>query len=153
MDGVSALGFPANISGVPVEVTENEKPLLFRHKQLAADSAGAGQYRGGLGQALAVESTSDEVMTFAMRMDRTKHPTIGIAGGQQGAPSQVTINGEPVHPKKTKVLNKGDVFAVQCAGGAGYGDVADRNPVAIESDLADGYISEEAARKDYRWRG
>ena len=153
MDGVSALGFPANISGVPVEVTENEKPLLFRHKQLAEDSAGAGKHRGGLGQALAVQSTSDEAMTFALRMDRTEHPTIGIAGGRQGAPSQVTVNGQAVHPKKTRVLNKGDVFAIQCAGGAGYGDVSDRDPEAIAADLADGYISEEAARKDYRWRG
>jgi N-methylhydantoinase B len=153
MDGVSALGFPANISGVPAEVTENEKPLLFHYKELAVDSAGAGQYRGGLGQALAVESTADDEMTFGVRMDRTEHPTIGIAGGRPGAPASVRINGEVVHPKKTQILKKGDVFAIRCAGGAGYGDAGSRDSRAVETDLADGYISEEAARRDYGWKG
>ena len=152
LDGVSALGFPANISGVPVEVTENEKPLLFRYKQLAADSGGAGEFRGGLGQALAVESTSDEAMTFAVRMDRTEHPTIGIEGGQSGAPAAVSINGEAVHSKKTKVLQKGDVFAIQCAGGAGYGNASDRVSEAVTADLADGHITDQAAERDYGWK-
>ena len=103
-DGVSSLGFPANISGAPVEVTENEKPLVFLHKELATDSGGAGRYRGGLGQRLSVRSTSDQKMTFAVRVDRTAHPTIGIEGGGRGAPSCVEVNGEAVHPKKTLEL-------------------------------------------------
>lgn len=152
MDGVSSLGFPANISGVPVEVTENEKPLTFLHKELATDSGGAGRFRGGLGHGLAVQSTSSETMTFAARMDRTEHPTIGIDGGLNGAPARVAINGKPVHPKKTRELVKGDVFAIQCAGGAGYGPAGERDRAAVEADLADGYVSEEAAARDYGWR-
>lgn len=152
MDGVSSLGFPSNISGVPVEVTENEKPLIFLHKELATDSGGAGKFRGGLGHALAVKSTSDDVMTFAMRMDRTEHPTVGVAGGLSGAKSQIAINGEPVHPKKTREIKKDDVFAIQCAGGAGHGQPKDREADAIEADLLDGYISQEAAMRDYGWK-
>ncbi|MGI9520593.1 MAG: hydantoinase B/oxoprolinase family protein [Hyphomicrobiaceae bacterium] len=152
MDGVSSLGFPANISGVPVEVTENEKPLQFLYKELATDSGGAGRQRGGLGQALAVRSLSREPMTLAVRMDRTENPARGIAGGRAGAPASVRINGVRVHPKKTVLLQKGDVFAIQCAGGAGYGSVAERDPSAVEADLADAYVSEAAARKDYLWR-
>ncbi|MEM9357683.1 MAG: hydantoinase B/oxoprolinase family protein [Pseudomonadota bacterium] len=152
MDGVSSLGFPSNISGVPVEVTENEKPLMFLHKELATDSGGAGKYRGGLGHALAVKSTSDDVMTFAMRMDRTEHPTVGIAGGLSGAKSEIAINGERVHPKKTREIRKDDVFAIQCAGGAGHGQPEDRKADAIEADLLDEYISREAAIRDYGWK-
>ncbi len=151
MDGISSLGFPSNISGVPVEVTENEKPLRFLHKELAQDSGGAGKFRGGLGHALAVQSTSEDVMTFAMRMDRTEHPTIGVAGGLNGAKSRIAINDEMAHPKKTREVNKGDVFSIQCAGGAGHGNPQDRDASAIESDLRDGYISEEAASRDYGW--
>ncbi len=153
LDGVSALGFPANISGVPVEVTENEKPLLFLRKELAPDSGGAGKYRGGLGQALTVKSLSDQDMTFAIRMDRTKHPTIAMAGGKGGAPACITVNGEAVHPKKTRILKKGDVYAIECAGGAGYGAADERDPALVEADIADGYITEEAARRDYLSRG
>jgi N-methylhydantoinase B len=153
MDGVSSLGFPANISGAPVEVTENEKPLVFLRKELATDSGGAGRYRGGLGQKFSVRSTSEEKMTFAVRVDRTAHPTIGIEGGRCGAPSRVEVNGKAVHPKKTIELYKGDVYTVQCAGGAGYGDPAERDGQALARDVADGYVSPEAARRDYGRRG
>jgi N-methylhydantoinase B len=152
-DGVSSLGFPANISGAPVEVTENEKPLVFLHKELATDSGGAGRYRGGLGQKFSVRSTSEEKMTFAVRVDRTAHPTIGIEGGRCGAPSRVEVNGKAVHPKKTIELYKGDVYTVQCAGGAGYGDPAERDGQALARDVADGYVSPDAARRDYGRRG
>ena len=152
MDGVSSLGFPANISGVPVEVTENEKPLTFHYKELATDSGGPGEFRGGLGHALAVQSTSPEVTTFAARMDRTEHPTIGIDGGLDGAPARVAVNNERVHPKKTRELNRGDVFAIQCAGGAGYGSATNRSREAIAADIADGYISQEAAERYYGWK-
>ena len=152
-DGVSSLGFPANISGAPVEVTENEKPLVFLRKELATDSGGAGRYRGGLGQKFSVRSTSEEKMTFAVRVDRTAHPTIGIEGGRFGAPSRVEVNGKAVHPKKTIELFKGDVYTVQCAGGAGYGDPAERDGQALARDVADGYVSPEAARRDYGRRG
>ena len=151
MDGVSSLGFPANVSGVPVEVTENEKPLKFKYKELAIDSGGPGRFRGGLGHALAVQSTSSEPMTFAARMDRTNHPAIGIEGGLNGAPASVAINGEIAHPKKTRELEEGDVFAIQCAGGAGHGSPQKRNRAAVEDDIADGYVSAEAATQDYGW--
>tara|TARA_S200000501_G_scaffold273904_1_gene257536 strand:- start:1749 stop:3416 length:1668 start_codon:yes stop_codon:yes gene_type:complete len=151
MDGISSLGFPANVSGVPVEVTENEKPLLFEYKELSRDSGGPGKFRGGLGHALAVQSTSSEAMTFAARMDRTTHPTVGIEGGSNGAPAFVAINGEITHPKKTRELRKGDVFSVQCAGGAGYGSPLERNRAKVQDDIADGYISIDAAKQVYGW--
>ena len=151
MDGISSLGFSANVSGVPVEVTENEKPLLFEYKELSRDSGGPGKFRGGLGHALAVQSTSSEAMTFAARMDRTTHPTVGIEGGSNGAPAFVAINGEIAHPKKTRELGKGDVFSVQCAGGAGYGSPLERNRAKVQDDIADGYISIDAAKQVYGW--
>ncbi len=92
-------------------------------------------------------------MTFAVRVDRTAHPTIGIEGGRFGAPSRVEVNGKAVHPKKTIELVKGDVYTVQCAGGAGYGDPAERDGQALARDVADGYVSPEAARRDYGRRG
>ena len=87
-----------------------------------------------------------------MRMDRTKHPTVGVAGGLSGAKSRIAINGEAIHPKKTRELEKGDVFAIQCAGGAGHGKPEDRAKTDIEADLRDGYVSKEAAKRDYGWQ-
>ena len=91
-------------------------------------------------------------MTFAARMDRTAHPTIGIDGGHNGAPASIAINDAQVHPKKTRELAQGDTFAVQCAGGAGYGPAGARDADAIAADVADGYVSPEAAERDYGWK-
>lgn len=151
MDGISAIGFPANVSGVPVEITENEKPFKFLYKELEKDSGGAGEFRGGLGHALALESTSPEVITIAARLDRTEHPAKGIEGGLNGAPANISINGVIIHPKKTSELNKGDVFAVSCAGGAGHGRAENRLRASIEDDILDGYISIEEAKRSYGW--
>ena len=47
--------------------------------------------------------------------------------------------------------NKGDVFAVSCAGGAGHGRAENRLRASIEDDILDGYISIEEAKRSYGW--
>lgn len=150
MDGVSTVGWPANIAGIPIEVTENEKPLLFLEKQLVTDSGGAGRYRGGLGGILQVKSVAKEPITIGVRLDRTTHPTLGVFGGGSGSTSAVAVDGQPVHPKKTLHLAPGQVYSVRTAGGAGYGDPSERPVELVEADVRGGYVSEEAARRDYK---
>jgi N-methylhydantoinase B len=150
MDGVSSLGWPANIAGIPVEVTENEKPLLFLAKELVTDSGGAGKQRGGLAARLEVRSEAPEPITVGVRLDRVGHPALGLFGGKPGGTAAVTVNGKPEHAKKTIALATGDVYAVRCAGGAGYGDPRDRRPAAVLRDVRGGYVSVEVARNEYR---
>ena len=38
-------------------------------------------------------------------------------------------------------------------GQGGYGNPHERDPKAVAEDVADGYVSAEAARRDYGWRG
>ena len=149
LDGISSVGWPANISGVQVEVAENEKPMLFLERELVVDSGGPGRQRGGLSQALTVRFDTPEPTTLAARHDRTTHPALGLAGGKPGAPAAISVDGEPIHPKKTVRLAPGATFAVRCAGGAGYGDPHERDPNAVLRDVQDGYISPEAARDAY----
>ena len=149
MDGISSIGWPANIAGLPVEVTENEKPLLFLEKELVADSGGAGRRRGGLAQGLKVRSDAREPITIGVRMDRIEHPPLGLFDGGPGGTAAVAVNGTAVHPKKTISLKPGDVYAVRCAGGAGYGDPRERAPDAVLRDVRDGYVSAASAREDY----
>jgi N-methylhydantoinase B len=149
MDGVSSLGWPANIAGTPVEVTENEKPLLFLSKELATDSGGAGRQRGGLAAQLAIKSEADDPITIGVRLDRISHPARGLFGGLPGGCAAVSVNGQPVHAKKTIALAQGEVFAVRCAGGAGYGDPRERPPSLVLRDVKGGYVSVAAARELY----
>ena len=46
-------------------------------------------------------------------------------------------------------LEAGTIFRVNGPGGGGYGDPARRNPEAVTNDIAEGFVSEEAARRDY----
>ena len=132
-----------------MEVTENEKPLLFLAKELATDSGGPGLHRGGLAAHLAVRSEAREPITVGVRLDRVTHPALGLLGGRPGGTAAVSVNGKPVHSKKTLALATGDVFAVRCAGGAGHGDPYRRPPEAVLRDVKGGYVSIEVARADY----
>ena len=149
MDGISSIGWPANIAGLPVEVTENEKPLLFLEKELLADSGGAGRQRGGLAQGLKVRSAAAEPITIGVRLDRIEHPPLGLFGGGPGAAAAVSVNGAAVHSKKTLSLKPGETYAVHCSGGAGYGDPHERAPLAVLADILDGYVSREVGRAAY----
>jgi N-methylhydantoinase B len=44
---------------------------------------------------------------------------------------------------------KGDVLTLYPAGGGGYGPVAERRGEAIAADIAQGYVTEAAARAAY----
>ena len=149
MDGVSSIGWPANIAGIPVEVTENEKPLLFLAKELVTDSGGPGRQRGGLAAHLEVRSEAQQPITIGVRLDRISHPALGLFHGKPGGTAAVTVNGKSVHPKRTLTLATGDVYAVRCAGGAGYGNPHERPPEAVLRDVKGGYVSPDVARADY----
>jgi N-methylhydantoinase B len=148
-DGISALGWPAPVSGTPVEIHENEMPVLLLRKELADGTGGAGQYRGGLGHYFVWRSDASEPITVALRQDRVYHPPLGLHGGLSGAPSQAFLNDNPVHPKKTLVLHPGDVLHIRTAGGGGYGDPKHRDRQRLSADLLDGYVTPEQAERDY----
>ena len=46
-------------------------------------------------------------------------------------------------------LRAGERFLLQAAGGGGYGDPQKRDPALLKRDIAEGYISAEAAARDY----
>ncbi|MFM9887782.1 MAG: hydantoinase B/oxoprolinase family protein, partial [Burkholderiales bacterium] len=56
---------------------------------------------------------------------------------------------EAVHAKKTLTLHQGDVYAVRCAGGAGYGEPHERSVEAVTADVKGGYVSARVAREEY----
>ncbi len=149
MDGLSSIGWPANVSGIAVEITENEKPLIFLRKELVTDSGGAGRQRGGLTAELSIHSQSAEPITMGVRLDRVQHPAQGFAGGAAGTPASVCVNGKAVHPKKTLHLKRGEVYTVRCAGGGGYGKPTERDPEAVLRDVQGGYVSPSVARDAY----
>lgn len=138
--------------GAPVEIFESEYPLRVRAFELVPDSAGAGQYRGGLGYAREFEVLEDSTLT--VRSSNHKFPTDGVAGGGSPRSSRVVINpqrpdAEELGPLETRQLKAGDVIRFERSGGGGYGKPSDRAPEAVEEDVRNGYVSPQSAATLY----
>ena len=153
-DGVTSMHH--NSAGTrmsPLEIWESRNPWLIKKIELAKDSCGAGEFRGGLGLDLEFEMLEDTFITTVV--ERTKLPPWGINGGKEGRANNVEIvkkNGEKLYlPKKSGYkLNKGDKITFMTGGGGGYGDPANRNATIIKNDIKQGYLSKKYIEKNYK---
>jgi N-methylhydantoinase B len=140
-DGISCLSWPSNVSSTAIEITEHIAPLRVHYKRLRPNSGGPGRHRGGLGQEIALESTSETPIAVSFLAERTIFPAFGIEGGEAGAPGVLRINGDRVDPKKQYVLSRGDTVILATPGGGGHGNPDQRDRLAREGDIKAGYTS------------
>ena len=150
MDGMETLPGPSNMAVVPVEVWETLTSTTVVSKRLLADTGGAGQWRGGLGQEVVIRNDSGHPMVALCMANRTEFAPAGMQGGRSGQLRECRINDIRVDPKGRHELNPGDRITLIEAGGGGYGDPARRDPDALARDLANGWVSAESAKRDYR---
>ncbi len=149
-DGLSAVGFPSGVAGVPAEVIESLCPLVMRRRQLRPDSGGAGLWRGGLGQLTEFSRRGDGRWSVSGIVDRTRYPAPGLLGGGAGAPGELILdNGSRPNPKSLVDLRPGQVVFLNPPGGGGYGDPFSRDPELVRQDVIFGYVTPEAAAHDY----
>ncbi len=150
LDGMSATAFPSGVMTMPVEATEQAGPVIIWRKELRPDSGGAGQYRGGLGQFMEVGAREGHEFDIQAMFDRVDHPARGRRGGISGAPTTIAQDdGSAMKGKGKQFVPHGRKVLMAFPGGAGYGEIANRDPASIRRDLALGYISETAARNIY----
>jgi len=149
-DGLSATPFPSGVRNVPVEATEAITPLVIWRKELRQDSGGPGRQRGGLGQVMEIASREDAAFGIFAGFERVKYPARGRNGGAAGQRGGLSLkSGTVLPPKGLAVVPSGDRLVVEMPGGGGMGPAAERDPEAVRRDVRLGYISEEAARRDY----
>ena len=79
-DGQSTYAWPSNVSNVPVELIERNSPLIVHRKELRSGSGGAGQFRGGLGQEIEFEVTSETPVGIIFMAERCRFPGARHAG-------------------------------------------------------------------------
>ena len=149
-NGCSTIGIS---KAPPVEIMEQNYPVLYHRYSLHEGSGGAGQHRGGFGLDYEIELLRGQARASFV-MDHGRTGPQGVLGGQDGAVNQVEVirNGKamiPEHLSKAQdiVLNPGDRVRVRTPGGGGYGDPARRDPALVAEDLAVGrYSVADAAR-------
>ncbi|MGE4239462.1 hydantoinase B/oxoprolinase family protein [Ramlibacter sp.] len=151
-DGTEALSPVFSCSNIPVEVHEMNNPVLVRKFAFIPDSGGAGEFRGGTGICKELEILCGEA-TLSLLGDRHAFEPFGIHGGQPGSLARTTLvrQGEerPLGSKQVVSLQRGDIVRLELNGAGGCGDPAKRSPKAVADDLADGFITEQAAKSVY----
>jgi N-methylhydantoinase B len=150
-DGLATTAFPSGIGAIPIEVTENQCPIYFRRKEYLTDSGGAGEWRGGLSQAIEIASREKAPFTIsAATFDRIKNPAKGRNGGGAGVKGVARLgSGKEIPDKGVHVIPAGDSLVVELPGGGGFGDPRLRVRALVEADVKAGVVSPEAAKKDF----
>jgi N-methylhydantoinase B len=153
-DGNYVYIFPANGANTPIEIFESDTPLIVERRELLTDSAGPGKMKGGLGQREVFRIPDDKYapippVNLGIQAGRHIHPPEGLFGGKTGAKAQFLVNGIHGDPFGLTQLKPGDAVTIDAAGGGGHGNALEREPEMVERDVIEGYVSIEAAKKDY----
>ncbi len=149
-NGCSTIGIS---KAPPVEIMEQNFPVLYRRYALHEGSGGAGQQRGGLGLDYEIELLRGQARASFV-MDHGRVGPQGALGGGDGAVNRVEVwrGGEawvPPHLSKAQdiALEPGDRVRVRTPGGGGYGDPAQRDPALVAEDVRLGRYSADEARR------
>ena len=149
-DGLSATSFPSGVMGSLVEITESVSPLIIWRREYREDSAGAGEFRGGLGQVIELSSSEQAPVSLFAALDRINHPARGRDGGNDGAAGSLQLtDGSKLRPKGEQLIPGDQRLTILTPGGAGHGHPYQRDPQAVVSDVLDGLVSAEQAARDY----
>ena len=144
----------SNLANNPVETVEAELGIEISSYALRPDSGGAGQWRGGCGMELTFRVLTDDSNVLGRGMERLLFRPWGSNGGKPGMPGQLIVNrGTPAerHLGKIDVLtvNAGDTVTFLTPGAGGWGNPAKRDPDAVLKDVSNGFVTVEAAAKEY----
>ena len=151
-DGAEGLCPVFNATNIPVEVHESQSPVRIRKMALVQDSGGAGKFRGGCALRKEIEILA-EGGTASLSGDRHRFQPPGAKGGEAGTLAQSLLERDgkvrKLGSKSVFEVQRGDILTIQLSGAGGFGPKEQRDIDAIKLDIADGFVSPAAAKRDY----
>jgi N-methylhydantoinase B len=154
-DGLSGIDtHVTNCMNTPVESWEMDLPIRINRYELITDSGGAGKFRGGLGPVREYYLWGNPAV-LTIRSERHKFSPKGIFGGKDAKPCRFILK-EPDKDEEilphltTRPISVGTTLTCYHSGGGGYSDPCERSSKKVLEDVLDGYISVEAAERDYK---
>lgn len=156
-DGYDHIGMIDASGGVlaqDYEMFEQQDPHLLKKHEYLMDSAGAGQWRGGLGveTEFSLDGEDMKVITFG---DGDVETAFGLFGGKNGTLNIIELRYPdgtthvPLSKELVPDVPTGTVWYQQAGGGGGYGDPMLRPVEKVLKDVKNSVVSVEKARQDY----
>jgi N-methylhydantoinase B len=136
------------------EMFEQQTPHRLLKHEYVTDSAGAGEWRGGLGVEtdFLIGSEDTQVVIFG---DGDFEPAFGLFGGHDSILNTIELtypDGRKVVPKNKDLIlgvPKGTHYHQIAGGGGGYGKPENRDREKLKAEVRNGVISPESARRVY----
>jgi N-methylhydantoinase B len=140
-----------DVPDVPIEMQEALYPFRVESKRLLSDTGGPGNHRGGVGVEKQYRFLHPcHVLT---KFDRGGCPPWGLDGGGQGKSGYVELTRADGQSERfykgEREVGPGDVLRIVSGGGGGFGPPFERDPSAVASDVALGYVTRDRAASDY----
>ena len=157
LDGWDHIGTVVCAGGVRApdpELHELVNPYTVLQYEYWPDSAGAGEWRGGMGTIYRwrVEADHIAVANFGGGNREATAP-FGLAGGRAAPPHRLYLKkGDEtieVDAESFYEYGSGDIFEIYQSGGGGFGDPARRAVASVREDVVNGLVSVHQAREEY----
>jgi N-methylhydantoinase B len=166
------------VKNIPVEVIESRLPVIVERAGFRQDSGGPGQFRGGLGSvrdyrflapfgALTIVKKT-RTLGWGLAGGKPGPKNLSIIIPDKNQPDWkahfendiiVYADNADLYPNKPDdqiycgmfrgEFRAGDLISYLADGGGGYGDPLTRPAERVREDVIDGYVSREAAERDY----
>lgn len=159
-DGLHHANNPISTATIPpAEIMEAAYPVMFTQWALRPDSGGPGLHRGGVGAVYEIEALSPGVTEVALLGERGRYAPFGVSGGKPGALNRFGWQAEDVWqapPMASKIvgvrITTGQRLRLESPGGGGWGDPHQRPRELVARDVRLGFVSAEAAKRDYGYQ-
>lgn len=152
-DGASCMAssYESNAEFTSVEIVETEYEDRITEFSLRTDSAGAGEYRGGIGYIREYEAEAP--LQFTHRGSNHRIQSRGVRGGKSSGTARAVVIRDSETREMDAIdsveLSPGDRIRLERPGGAGFGDPQERDAERVLTDVRNGIVSIEAARDVY----
>jgi N-methylhydantoinase B len=156
-DGYDHIGMIDASGGVltqDYEMFEQQTPHVLNLHEYSVDTAGAGEWRGGIGTETIYTIGSDDTQ-FVTFGDGDFIPAFGLFEGQDSTLNSIVLtfpDGTEKTPNNKDLwtgVPKGTVYRQFAGGGGGYGDPKKRDREKLTAEVRDGIISADAAKNIY----
>ena len=126
LHGEHTLCYPTNVANVPIEIFENDAPVMVTSKSLIKGSGGKGLYKGGMGQRFAYKNIGSTPIQISNVTEKINNRAYGLFGGEEGKSGKIYILTTQGKRRSTPIkghdkLLTGEELVMELPGGGGYG--------------------------------